>query len=73
MRATTTRTGVEPSLTLKAAEAAELLGTAYTGEKIRNLYRAGRFPAPVDPTRPPHSWAWSRRVIERYVDEGVAA
>jgi hypothetical protein len=73
MRATTTRTGVEPSLTLTAAEAARLLGGIYTPEKIRKLYRAGKFPAPIDPTLTAYSWAWSRRVIERYVDEGVAA
>jgi hypothetical protein len=73
MRATTTKTGVEPSLTLTAAETAELLGGIYTPEKIRMLYRTGKFPAPVDPTLTARSWAWSRRVIERYVDEGVAA
>jgi hypothetical protein len=73
MRATTTRTGVEPSLTLTAAEAARLLGGIYTPEKIRKLYRDGHFPPPINPTATARQWTWSRRRVERYVDEGVAA
>jgi predicted DNA-binding transcriptional regulator AlpA len=73
MRATTTRTGVEPSLTLTAAETAELLGTAYNAEKIRKMYRDGHFPPPTNPTMTPRSWTWSRRRVEQYVDEGWAA
>jgi predicted DNA-binding transcriptional regulator AlpA len=73
MRATTTKTGVEPSLTLTAAETAELLGTAYSAEKIRKLYRDGHFPPPINPTATARQWTWSRRKVEQYVDEGVAA
>jgi hypothetical protein len=60
-------------LTLTAAEVADLLGSAYTGDKVRRLYRAGRFPAPIDPTLHSRSWSWSRRVVELYAEGEVAA
>jgi hypothetical protein len=67
------RGGVNAPLTLTAAEVADLLGSAYTAEKVRRLYRAGNFPAPIDPTLHARSWSWSRRVVEGYAEGEVAA
>lgn len=58
-------------LTLSAREAAEELGWLSRdgnglSERIYALYRAGRFPPPIDPELPPRSWRWSRRVVEQY-------
>jgi hypothetical protein len=79
MRATTTRGALQPSpqpLTVTAAGAATLLGwwtrrdgeVVPNGERVRSLYRSGKFPAPVDPTLGARSWFWSRRVVELYAD-----
>lgn len=61
------------SLTLDARGAAAELGWLRhdgTGnaERVRALYRAGRFPAPIDPELSPRLWAWSRRVVESYAE-----
>ncbi len=65
-------------LTLTADQAAELAGYLHhdgtgNGAVVRALYRAGRFPAPIDPDLKVRSWRWSRRDVERYVEHGVAA
>lgn len=59
-------------LTLTARATAEELGWLRrdgTGnaDRVRALYRAGRFPPPIDPDLSPRLWVWSRRVIESYV------
>jgi len=59
-------------LTLSGRETAELLGWrgrvsgVGTAEYVYALYRAGRFPPPIDPELPSRSWRWSRRVVEQY-------
>ena len=42
------------------------------GPTIRAWYRAGRFPAPIDPTLPVVSWRWSPRIVDTYIN-GAAA
>jgi hypothetical protein len=68
----------QPRATIPAALTAQRVGEIvggdrpYTAETIRNWYRAGKFPAPIDATLPVKSWRWSPRVIERYVDGDAA-
>ena len=60
------------ALALQADHVAELLeykrpdGTG-NGDLIRELYRNGDFPAPIDPEQPPIRWRWSRSRVEQYV------
>jgi hypothetical protein len=61
------------SLTLTARGVAAELGWlrrdgSGNADRIRALYRAGRFPPPIDPDLPTVSWMWSRRMVERYVE-----
>lgn len=37
------------------------------GDLIRELYRNGDFPAPIDPDQPAIRWRWSRVRVEQYV------
>lgn len=37
------------------------------GDTIREMYREGDFPPPIDPDQPVVRWRWSRAVVERYV------
>ncbi len=39
----------------------------YPARRIRDLYRAGQFPAPIDPTLHAVSWRWSPAAIDAYV------
>lgn len=59
-------------LVLSAAQVGELLeyrkpNGAGNGETIRDLYRNGNFPPPIDKDQPAVRWRWSRVVVERYV------
>lgn len=58
-----------PALT--AAAVGKLLG--YRPERVRAMYRAGMFPAPIDPTLAAVSWRWSPRIVQDYIDGQVAA
>lgn len=40
----------------------------YPARRIRDLYRAGKFPPPIDPTLNPVSWRWSPAAVAAYVD-----
>ena len=51
---------------LTAAQVGRLL--SYRPERVRSMYRAGQFPAPIDPTLAPVSWRWSPFVVEAYID-----
>jgi len=58
-------------LTLTARDTAVLLGWLHrdgqgNSERVLALYRAGRFPSPIDPDLHPRCWVWSRHVIEQY-------
>jgi predicted DNA-binding transcriptional regulator AlpA len=64
-----THNDAPPSLVLTAAQVAHLTG--YTATRVRALTRIGRFPQPIDPDLHPRSWRWSRRLIERWADQGV--
>lgn len=50
---------------LTAAEVGERTG--YTPKVVRELYRLGRFPAPIDATLHPKSWRWSPVILDAYV------
>lgn len=68
---------MEP-LTLDANGVAALLGYTHrnghpNGDTIRHLYRAGRFPPPIDSTLGVRRWRWSRRDVEQYIETGWAA
>lgn len=63
-------------LTLDADGVATLLGYHSgdgkpNGRRIRELYRSGRLPAPIDPELVAREWRWSRRTIVAYVDGGL--
>ena len=49
---------------LTAAEVGELCG--YTKRQVLALYRAGKFPAPIDPTLTTYMWRWSSVVMDDY-------
>jgi predicted DNA-binding transcriptional regulator AlpA len=57
-------------LTLTAAQVGKLTG--YTAPRVRQLFRSGHFPAPIDDSLPTPSWRWSRRRIEEWADGGPA-
>ena len=63
-----TNTAIDMSAVLTAAEVADLMRCAPA--TIRQLTRAGRFPAPIDDTLSPKLWRWSRRQLEQYIDGG---
>lgn len=50
---------------LTANEVAALTG--YTPRVVRELYRLGRFPAPIDATLHPKAWRWSPVAVDQYV------
>lgn len=56
---------------LTAADVGELLG--YRADTVRRLVRNGRLPAPIDPTINPKLWRWSRTMVDRYIETGIAA
>lgn len=56
------------STALTAAEVGKIL--RYPAPRIRAMYRAGNFPAPIDPDLPVSAWRWSPRVIDVYVNGG---
>jgi hypothetical protein len=58
-----------PALT--AAEVGKLL--RYPAARVRAMYRAGNFPAPIDPTLAAVQWRWSPRVVQSYIDGQAAA
>lgn len=58
---------------LTAEEVGRALKYKNPAVRIRSMYRAGNFPAPIDPALPVTSWRWSPRVIEAYIDGQVAA
>lgn len=53
-----------PRLSLRMAEAAEMLG--YSSSSFRRLVAAGVLPAPIDPALPPKLRRWSLRMLEQY-------
>ena len=55
---------------LTAADVGKLL--RYPAPRIRAMYRAGTFPAPIDPDLTPTQWRWSPRIVADYID-GQAA
>jgi hypothetical protein len=61
------------TLTLSTRETAVVLGWlrhdgSGNADRVRALYRDGRFPPPIDPELSPRLWAWSRRVVEAYAE-----
>jgi hypothetical protein len=40
---------------------------APNSDLVREMYREGDFPPPIDPAQPVTRWRWSRTVVERYV------
>ena len=59
-----------PPAALTASEVGKLL--RYPAARVRSMYRAGTFPAPIDPTLSAVQWRWSPRVVADYID-GQAA
>lgn len=60
---------------LSARGVAEYLGWLWANghgnaERVRILYRAGRFPAPIDPELSPRIWHGRSRWWRPYVDHG---
>lgn len=39
----------------------------YPARRIRDLYRAGKFPPPIDATLHPISWRWSPTAVDAYL------
>lgn len=56
---------------LTAAEVGKLL--RYPAARVRAMYRAGTFPAPIDPTLAAVAWRWSPRIIDDYINGERAA
>ena len=56
---------------LTAAEVGKLL--RYPAARVRAMYRAGNFPAPIDPTLGAAAWRWSPRIIDEYINGEAAA
>ena len=54
------------SKALNADEVAQRVD--YPKATVYRLTREGRFPAPIDATRPTRSWRWSPRLVQSYID-----